>query len=181
MKLIVGLGNPGKKYENTRHNIGFFILDSYLKEVNWKDDKNAFIYKTKIFNEDVIFIKPTTFMNLSGVAVSYYKNFYKISLNDILIIHDDMDLEIGSIRLKKDSSSGGHNGIKNIIDNLNSKDFLRLKIGISKPEYDVIDYVLSKFSSQEIALINEKLSTIYNIIDDFIKNENVERLMNKYN
>ena len=163
MKLIVGLGNPGKKYENTRHNIGFFILDSYLKD------------------EDVIFIKPTTFMNLSGVAVSYYKNFYKISLNDILIIHDDMDLEIGSIRLKKDSSSGGHNGIKNIIDNLNSKDFLRLKIGISKPEYDVIDYVLSKFSSQEIALINEKLSTIYNIIDDFIKNENVERLMNKYN
>ena len=181
MKLIVGLGNPGKKYENTRHNIGFFILDSYLKEVNWKDDKNAFIYKTKIFNEDVIFIKPTTFMNLSGVAVSYYKNFYKISLNDILIIHDDMDLEIGSIRLKKDSSSGGHNGIKSIIKELKTDGFARLKIGIGKNKKMATDkYVLSEFSSNDLKIIKDNFDTFNSIIDEFIQN-GCESTMKNFN
>ena len=181
MKLIVGLGNPGKEYENTRHNIGFIILDAFLGEVSFKKDKLALIYKTKINDEDVLFIKPTTYMNLSGEAVNYYVNYYKIALSDILVIQDDFDLDLGTIRLKKDSSSGGHNGIKNIIENLNTKDFLRLKFGISKPKYDVIDYVLSKFSADEIKVINENLETTNKIINDFINNENIERLMNKYN
>lgn len=181
MKLIVGLGNPGKEYENTRHNIGYMVLDNYLENVKWKNDKFASIYKTKISNEDVLFIKPTTFMNLSGEAVSYYVNYYKITLKDILIIQDDMDLELGMLRLKTDSSSGGHNGIKNIIDHLNTKNFLRLKIGISKPKYDVIDFVLSKFNPEELKSVNESLIKTKSIIDDFINNENIERLMNKYN
>ncbi len=181
MKLIVGLGNPGKEYENTRHNIGYMVVDNYLDNVNWKNEKLAKIYKTKINNEDILFIKPTTFMNLSGEAVSYYMNYYKINLKDILVIQDDMDLELGIIRLKTDSSSGGHNGIKNIIEHLNSKSFLRLKIGISKPKYDVIDFVLSKFSQDELKIINESLNKSKLIINDFINNENIERLMSKYN
>lgn len=181
MKLIVGLGNPGKEYENTRHNIGYMVLNNYLENVKWKNDKFASIYKTKINNEDVLFIKPTTFMNLSGEAVSYYVNYYKITLKDILIIQDDMDLELGMLRLKTDSSSGGHNGIKNIIDHLNTKNFLRLKFGISKPKYDVIDFVLSKFNQDELKIINDSLIKTESIINDFINNVNIERLMNKYN
>lgn len=181
MKLIVGLGNPGKEYENTRHNIGFMTLNNFLNNVNWKKEKLAETYKTRINNEDVLFIKPNTFMNLSGEAVSYYVNYYKIELNNILVIQDDMDLELGTIRLKTASGSGGHNGIKNIIEHLNSNNFLRLKIGISKPKYDIIDYVLSKFSQDELKIINASIVKTQNIINDFINNENIERLMSKYN
>ena len=181
MKLIVGLGNPGKEYEKTRHNIGYMVIDNYITDVSWKNDKLANTYKTKINNEDVLFIKPTTFMNLSGEAVSYYVNYYKIELSNILIIQDDMDLELGKLRLKLNSADGGHNGIKNIIQNLNTKNFLRLKIGISKPENNVIDYVLSKFTNEEQKNLNESLNQTKNIINDFINNENIERLMNKYN
>ncbi len=179
--MIVGLGNPGKEYENTRHNIGFMALDTYLSNVTWKNDKFADTYKTKINNKDVLFVKPTTFMNLSGEAVKYYVNFYKIDIADLMVIHDDMDLNLGDIRIKVDSSSGGHNGIKNIIDNLKTKNFLRLKIGISKPQHDVIDFVLSKFNKNEQMIINESLIKTKDIIDDFINDENIERLMNKYN
>ena len=181
MKLIVGLGNPGKEYENTRHNIGFMVLDYYLQNVNWKNDKLAYTYKTKINGEDVLFIKPTTFMNLSGKAVSYYVNYYKIELKDILVIQDDMDLNLGIIRLKTNSSSGGHNGIKNIIEQLNSKDFLRLKIGISKPENNIVDFVLSKFTKEELDNLNKELPKTKNIINDFINSEDLERIMSRYN
>ena len=181
MKLIVGLGNPGKEYENTRHNIGFMTLDNYLGNISWKNDKNAYTYKTKINNEDVLFIKPTTFMNLSGIAVSHYVNYYKIALKDILIIQDDLDLDLGATRLKISSSSGGHNGIKSIIEHLNTKDFLRLKVGISKPNNDIIDFVLSKFNKEELQELNNTFTKTNNIINDFINNENIERLMNKYN
>jgi len=181
MKLIVGLGNPGKEYQNTRHNIGFMVLDDYLGNISWKEEKNGIIYKTKIRGEDVIFLKPTTFMNLSGHAVAHYLNYYKIDISNLLVIQDDLDLETGTIRLKNNSSSGGHNGIKSIIEQLNSKNFLRLKVGISKPKYDVINFVLSKFSKEEQEILNKNLNITKNIIDDFINNENIERLMNKYN
>ncbi len=181
MKLIVGLGNPGNEYAYTRHNIGFMTLDYYLRNVSWKNEKNGLIYKTKINQEDVLFLKPTTFMNLSGIAVSYYTNYYKIDINNILIIQDDLDLNLGTTRLKLGSSSGGHNGIKSIIEKLNTKDFLRLKIGISKPNNDVIDFVLSKFSKDELKVLDTTFNKTNSIIDDFINNEKVERLMNKYN
>lgn len=177
MKLIVGLGNPGQNYQNTRHNIGYMVLDNYLGNVNWKTDKLAYVYK----NNDVIYIKPTTYMNLSGSAVEHYLNYYKIEIKDLLVIQDDMDLDIGCIRLKKNSSSGGHNGIKDIIKFLNTNDFLRLKIGISKPDNDVIDYVLSKFNKEEQQILNDSFSKSNSILDDFINDIDVERLMNKYN
>lgn len=181
MKLIVGLGNPGNEYENTRHNIGYIVLDNYLGSISWKNDKQADIYKTKINNEDVLFIKPTTYMNLSGLAVAHYLKYYKIDIKDLLVIQDDLDLELGKIKLKTNSSSGGHNGIKNIIQNLNSSEFLRLKMGISKPNNDIIDYVLSNFSTEEQKIINKQLKITNNIIDDFINNESIEKLMNRYN
>lgn len=177
MKLIVGLGNPGKEYTNTRHNTGYMVLDNYLGNVNWKQDKLANVYK----NGDVIFIKPTTFMNLSGNAVEHYMNYYKIEIKDVLVIQDDMDLELGHIKLKINSSSGGHNGIKDIIQHLNTDEFLRLKVGISKAKYDVIDYVLSKFTKEEETILKETFNITNNILDEYINDETIERLMNKYN
>ena len=134
MKLIVGLGNPGKEYENTRHNIGFNVIDLYLKKNNLNLDKEKFngkYLKTNINNEEVIFLEPQTYMNLSGDSVLKIMNFYKINIEDILIIQDDLDLDLGKIKLKEKSSSGGHNGIKDIEQKLGSNSFKRLKIGIS--------------------------------------------------
>ena len=181
MKLIVGLGNPGEEYTNTRHNIGYMIVDSYLGKVKWRTKNNAFFYETEIDNEKVIFIKPLTFMNLSGEAVYKYKEYYNIDIKDILIIHDDLDLPVGTIRLKENSSDGGHNGIKSIIQCLKSNEFKRLKIGISNNKMiDTKDYVLGKFSKSEISELNKILDICQNIINDFSVLGFAD-LMNKYN
>lgn len=181
MKLVVGLGNPGNEYESTRHNIGFMILDSYLGNVKWKTKNNALYCEANINNEKYIFVKPLTFMNLSGDAVVKYKNYYDIDINDILVIHDDLDLPVGSIRLKENSSDGGHNGIKSIIKSLNSKEFKRLKIGISNnKEINTKSYVLGNFNKEELKVLNSLLETCYSIIEDFSKYSFGE-LMNKYN
>ena len=124
MKLIVGLGNPGETYKITRHNIGFMVIDHYINDNDWKTKWNSLYYEKTINNEKVIFIKPLTYMNLSGNAVAEYVNFYKLNLSDILIIQDDLDLKIGTYRLKNNSSDGGHNGIKSIIDKLGTKNFI---------------------------------------------------------
>lgn len=181
MKLIVGLGNPGKEYENTRHNIGYMVLDNYLNNPKYKKDKYADICKLKIENEDVLFIKPLTYMNLSGQAVRYYVDYYKINIEDILVIQDDLDLPTSTIRLKDGSSSGGHNGIKDIISSLSTNKFLRLKIGISKPSNNIIDFVLTKFSKEELNLLNQSFKKTEDIINEFIKGQTKEKLMNKYN
>ncbi len=181
MKLIVGLGNPDLKYQNTRHNIGFMVLDNYLGNITWKNKFNA-LYTTKdIYNEKVIFIKPLTYMNLSGNAVREFVNFYKINLEDILIIQDDLDLPLGKYRIKTNSSSGGHNGIKSIIENLGSNNFARLKIGISKNSHiPTKDYVLESFKKEELEILNNLYSRFNAILEDFI-HENITTLMNKYN
>lgn len=179
MKLIVGLGNPGTEYENTRHNIGFMILDNFVGNVRWKKNKIANYYKTKIADNDVLFLKPLTFMNLSGQAVSYFLKYYKIKPSDLLVIHDDMDLIFGKIRIKNNSSAGGHNGIKSIINELNNKEFYQLKFGISHPQNDnVIDYVLQKFSQKELDIIDSKQQVLKNIINDFIINKNKGLIIN---
>lgn len=181
MKLIVGLGNPGKEYENTRHNIGYMILDDYLKNEKWKKETLAFTLTKKINNENVIFIKPTTFMNLSGQAVQYYTKYYKIEPKDTLVIQDDMDLEIGKTRLKIKSSAGGHNGIKDIINHLQTDNFLRLKVGISKPQDNTIEFVLGKFSQKDQNILKKNMQKYHDIISDFIEGIDPERLMNRYN
>lgn len=180
MKLVVGLGNPGKEYSSTHHNIGFIVLDNYIGEDKWSLKFNG-LYITKLINgEKVIFLKPQSFMNLSGSVVKKFVDYYDISLDNILVIQDDLDLECGKLRLKKDSSAGGHNGIKDIIASLGSKDFLRLKIGISQSVGDTKDYVLSSFSKKEIGVLNENMSVYLSVIDDFL-DKDVSYLMNKYN
>ena len=181
MKLIVGLGNPGKEYENTRHNIGYMIIDNFVNSDNWKKESLAYVLKQTINNENVLFIKPTTYMNLSGQAVQYYLNYYKIDTKDLLVIQDDMDLDIGKVRLKLKSSAGGHNGIKDIIKNIKTDEFLRLKICISKPTNDTIEFVLGKFPKSDLEILKNNMNTYNQIITDFINNTKIETLMNRYN
>lgn len=181
MKLIVGLGNPGKEYDNTRHNIGFMVLDYYLGNVSWQQKFNA-LYTTSIVNgEKVYFIKPQTYMNLSGNSVAEFVNFFKIDYKDILVIHDDLDLPLGKYRVKANSSAGGHNGIKSIIERLGTNEFARLKIGIShNKEYDTKDYVLGHFNKEEQDELNKLLPTFNKIINSFI-NDDIKKVMNDYN
>ncbi len=181
MKLIVGLGNPGKEYEKTRHNIGYMIIDNFVNSDNWKKESLAYVLKQTINNENVLFIKPTTYMNLSGQAVQYYLNYYKIDTKDLLVIQDDMDLDIGKVRLKLKSSAGGHNGIKDIIKNIKTDEFLRLKIGISKSTNDTIEFVLGKFPKSDLEILKNNMNTYNQIITDFINNTKIETLMNRYN
>ena len=170
MKVIVGLGNPGKEYENTRHNIGFIILDSYLGKVKWKEDHKSLIYENVINDEKIIFVKPLTYMNNSGEAIKEILSYYKISTEDLLVIQDDIALELGKHRIKYDSSDGGHNGIKSIIKELNTNKVLRLKVGLAKEhEIDTISYVLGKLSRKEKNQISIDMKQYYEIISNFIK------------
>ena len=185
MKLVVGLGNPGNEYSKTRHNIGFQLLDyiASRNNIEFKSDKkfNAECAIYMVNGEKVHLIKPLSYMNLSGTVVSKYANFYNIDFSDILVIQDDLDMDFGKIRILYDSTSGGHNGIKNIIECLGTKEFTRLKIGISKTrEYDTKDYVLGKFSKEENDILTNIYSNLENIIDDFIELDN-DKLKQKYN
>lgn len=182
MRLIVGLGNPGREYENTRHNIGFMFLDYITHEANFSLNKkfNALEYETNINGEKILFIKPLTFMNLSGESVIKYVNFYKIKYQDILVIQDDLDMEIGRYKLLFNHGDGGHNGIKNIIKNINSREFLRLKIGISKDDINIKDYVLGKFNKDEMDKIADTFKKLADFINDYIS-LNRDLLTGKYN
>ncbi len=181
MKLIVGLGNPGNDYKDTRHNVGFLVLDSYLNTSDWKEKFNALYHEERINGEKVVFVKPLTYMNLSGDAVGQFVNYFDIDLNDILVIHDDLDLTFGTYKLKKNSSAAGHNGIKSIINRLGSDSFARLKIGISHDKsIDTKDYVLGKFSKSEKDKLTEMQKDFAKIIESFII-DGIERTMNIYN
>ena len=184
MKMVVGLGNPGKEYENTRHNAGFIIVDNYARVNNIENFQEKFngLY-TKVFlnGEYFILLKPLSYMNLSGTVVIKYANYFKIKPEDILVIQDDLDMPVGKIKVKFKGSSGGHNGIKNIIENLNTEMFPRFKVGIGKDNNILIkDYVLGKFSDEDKRKICEICKFSSNIIDDFIK-EDIEHVMSKYN
>lgn len=181
MKLIIGLGNPGKDYQNTRHNVGFLILDNYLGNVDWKEKFNALCFEKRINSEKVIFVKPLTFMNLSGNAVVKYVNYYNVNIDDILVIQDDLDLPFSTYKLKKNSSAGGHNGIKSIINCLGSQDFLRLKIGVSNNKsIDTKDYVLGRFSKEEKDKLDSLQKTFNEIIESFVI-VGISKTMNIYN
>lgn len=169
MKVIIGLGNPGKKYSLTRHNVGFIILDNYLGSVDWKEFHNSLIYDSIINNNKVIFVKPTTFMNNSGDAVLDILNYYKLTPDDILVIQDDIAIQLGKFRVKYDSTDGGHNGIKSIIKCLGTKKFLRLKIGLAKEsEIDTISYVLGKLTKKELNQLEIDFEKYKEIINKFI-------------
>lgn len=185
MKLIVGLGNPGKEYENTRHNLGFMVVDNYISKRgisdNWKSKFNGKYLETNIKGEKVIFLKPQSYMNLSGGVVSQFVNFYKIDISNILVISDDLDLLTGNYKLKSKGSCGGHNGLRDIERCLGTNEYKRLKVGISKDNhFDTKDYVLGKFSEEDNKIYSDVFSSLVDVLDDYFILE-FGNLMNKYN
>ena len=182
MKLIVGLGNKGNEYNNTRHNVGFMVVDNYINKNNLtlKSKLDGLYAETVINDEKVIFLKPQNYINLSGDVINKYIKYFKIDIKDILVIHDDMDLEIGTFKIRYKGGSAGHNGLKNIEANLKTNEYKRIKIGISKNNIDKVDYVLGKFNSTELEKLNKVIDITYNIIEDFVS-LSFENLMNKYN
>lgn len=182
MKLVVGLGNPGKEYENTRHNCGFKAIDYYSKinNLNYKKKFNSEYCENIVNNEKIILVKPLTYMNNSGSAVIKFINYYDVKINDILVIYDDINFEIGKFKIKRGGSSAGHNGIKSIISNIKTEDLYRVKIGISKNNISLENYVLSKFNKDEELKLNKVLDIISNVIYDF-SIKSIDELMEKYN
>ena len=188
MKIIAGLGNPGKKYDGTKHNTGFMALDYYLRKNSLTLEREKFegkYTKQKIAGADVILLEPQTFMNDSGRSVAQFARFFKVNPQEILIIHDDMDMPLGKIRIRANGKSGGHNGIKSIIRDLGTNDFNRLKIGIRHPdnvtEASVVSWVLSQFNTEQKTLMDEAFTTASEVITDFIAGKSSQYLMNKYN
>ena len=187
MKLIIGLGNFPSEYDNTKHNVGFMVVDAWLQKNNTFLDKNEFNGWFKKFSnkngESFIIAKPYTYMNLSGQFVQQITNFFKINHNDILIIADDLDTDLGNVRIRLSGSSGGHNGIKNIIELLGTENIKRIRIGISKPndKNQVINYVLKKFTNDELTKLKPCIEIATNFIDDFVNGVKFDKIMNKYN
>lgn len=181
--MIVGLGNPGTEYKNTRHNVGFMTINNMLSTLNVNCDSEKFkgeFTKVSINGEEVILAMPLTYMNLSGEFVLSISKFFKIKTEDILVIYDDLDTPVGNIRLKKKGSSGGQNGIKNIIDLLKTSEIKRIKIGIGKPKFETKKYVLSKFNNEEDKLIKSAIKKASAAAYDFIF-EDFEKVMSKHN
>jgi PTH1 family peptidyl-tRNA hydrolase len=181
MKLIIGLGNFQKKYENTRHNIGFMAIENFCKsnKITLNEEKfNGIYFKDK----EYIIAKPLTNMNLSGKFVSALVKFYKIDLNDILVIHDDVSFDVGNIKLKLNGSSGGQNGIRNIMELLKTQDIKRVKLGIGRDKKMILaDYVLSKFTDEEMKKLEDVFKETDKIISEFINGTTYDKIMNNFN
>ena len=185
MKIIVGLGNPGKEYEKTRHNTGFIVLDKLSEKFNIeikKEKSKALIGTGEINGEKVMLVKPQTFMNLSGEAVRGLVDFYKEDIENVVIIFDDIDLEIGKIRIKERGSAGTHNGMKSIVSHLGTEKFTRIKVGIGKPKgnIDLIGHVLGKFTEDELKTLENSTNNAVDAAIMIINNE-ISKAMNKYN
>lgn len=185
MIIVAGLGNPGRKYANTRHNVGFMVIDFIAKKLKTKfEDKDEFsLARTKIENKEVFLVKPKTYMNLSGRAIKSIlkEGIMKAFPYSLIVVHDDLDLPLGKIKIKKNGSSGGHKGVQSIIDMIGTKNFIRIKIGIGKdPLMDGAEYVLTAFSKKEKDIIKEKIPLAAEAIVTIIT-EGLEKAMNIYN
>ena len=184
MKLIVGLGNPGKEYENTRHNAGFMVMDALAKELNVSISNSKFkgeYVKLKYKGEDVVLLKPMTYMNLSGESVIQVMNFFKITSNDILVVYDDLDMPTGKLRLRENGSAGGHNGMKSIISHVGTQTFKRVRVGIDRhPRIKVVDYVLGKFTKDEQPHIQEGVENAVKAIVMYL-DKDFNSAMNTFN
>lgn len=183
MKLIVGLGNPGKEYELTRHNSGFRVLDAFADMVDVdfsREDFKGVYGKFKIDDEEIILFKPMTFMNLSGTAVQEIVHFFKIDISNILVVYDDMAIKPGDIRLRPSGSSGGQKGIQNIIDNLKTENIKRIRVGIGEPGPNAIDFVLGKPFGEDKAKIDDAISRASLAIREYLMHD-FASAMSKYN
>lgn len=185
MYLIVGLGNPEEKYSNTRHNMGFDVINALSKEYNIKVSKSkfdAFYGMGEIDDKKVILVKPQTFMNASGESIIKFKKFYKFSNKNIIVIYDDMDLNIGDIRLKAKGGPGTHNGMKSVVKNLNTEEFIRVRVGIGTPKYkdDMVNYVLEQIPRIEREILDKSIIKARDSIIEILEN-GIDRAMNKFN
>lgn len=185
MKLIIGLGNPEKDYAGTRHNMGFDVINELSKKYDIEVNKSKFksLYGDGVIEgKKVILLKPQTFMNLSGEAVYEIVSFYKLDLEDILVIYDDLDIEPGKIRVRKSGSPGSHNGIKSVTHYLKSNNFARVRVGIGKPEgsIDLIEYVIGGIDTEEKHLLKEGVDRATEAVIEILKND-INSAMNKYN
>lgn len=188
MKLFVGLGNPGKEYEWTRHNMGFVTLDKFAEMANGSFDHSDFkgqygIIKNPFFSEPILILKPQTFMNLSGTSVRPLADFYKLTPSDIVVVYDDMAIEEGSIRLRLDGSSGGHKGMQNIIDMFSSNQFRRIRVGIGEPpSKDSVNYVLGKPKGDSYDALDFATDNAAKALRDIAMDDsNFSKIMSKYN
>lgn len=187
VKMIVGLGNPGSKYEKTKHNIGFMAIDNIVKnlDVTFTDDKNfkAQIGSTFINHEKVYFVKPTTFMNNSGIAVKALLTYYNIDITDLIVIYDDLDMEVSKLRLRSKGSAGGHNGIKSIIAHIGTQEFNRIKVGIGRPlkGMTVINHVMDQFNTEDNIAISLTLDRVVNAVKFYLQENDFEKTMQKFN
>ncbi|MBO5712656.1 MAG: aminoacyl-tRNA hydrolase [Clostridia bacterium] len=186
MYIVVGLGNPDKKYLNTLHNIGFMAIDKVAEKLGVSFNKKGFKGQyliTTVNGEKVVLLKPQTYMNLSGESVLMAVNYYKVKPENLIVIYDDLDINIGSLRIRKNGSAGTHNGMKNIVSLLGSTEFPRFRVGI-KPENDsreIIDYVLSDIKSADVERFNEVLDKTSNAVVSLLKGDSIDVVMNKYN
>ena len=186
MKIFAGLGNPGSEYAATKHNVGFMLADKIAAETgagDWRNNFDALIAETFVDGEKILIVKPQTFMNLSGVAVGAVVNFYKVELSDLIVAHDDMDLPVGTIRIRPKGSGGGHRGIDSIIQNLGGRqDFPRIRIGIGRPpeNWEVNPHVLSPFNAADAEKISAALENLVPAALCIFR-EGINRAMNKFN
>ena len=187
MKLIVGLGNPDKEYLNTFHNLGFMAVDKALDALGLECNKSkcrALICETKIGREKVIFAKPQTYMNLSGESVRELINFYKIPLEDLIVVYDDYDMPKGTLRLRENGSAGTHNGMKNIVKELGSENFARIRVGF-RPQQEnkipLLNLVLSGIKAEDKPVFEKALTCASEAIVEFAKGQPFQRIMQKYN
>ena len=180
MHLIVGLGNIGEKYQLTRHNVGFMVIDEITKNLTTSNINNSNFQSTLLKSGYNLFSKPTTFMNNSGLAVHAIKEYYKIDLENIIVIHDDLDLPFGSVKFKIGGGHGGHNGLRSIDAHI-GKEYIRVRIGVGKPQdkADVANYVLNNFSKEELNKLPDIISHTINAIKA-LKSEDIEQVKTKF-
>lgn len=185
MRLIVGLGNPESDYSKTRHNMGFNVINKLSSQYNIEVNKSKFkaLYGSGLIEgEKVVLLKPQTFMNLSGEALIEAMNFYKITADELIVIYDDIDIDIGNIRIRKNGSAGTHNGMKSVISCINTEKFVRVRVGIGKPKdkMDMISYVLGHIPEEEQKELDKGIETAKDAVIEIVKN-NVDSAMNKFN
>ena len=185
MYIVAGLGNPGAEYSRNLHNLGFMTIDKLAEKYGVKFEKSGFSAKYSIINVNgvkVMFIKPQTFMNLSGVALRAAASYYKVPTGNIIVAYDDVDIPIGSVRIRQSGSAGTHNGMRSIVNELGSTEFPRVRIGI-KPDrpFSLIDYVLSNVRAEDVSIFDSAINVATDAIDEFIKGDSIEKIMCRHN
>lgn len=185
MKIIAGLGNPGAEYAHTKHNVGFMLVDALAEELGidaWREKFNALVAEGRIGAEKVLLVKPLTYMNESGRALAPLLDWYKLAPEELIVVHDDMDIAVGTIRLRRKGSAGGHNGIKSLLAHIGSQEFSRVRIGIGRPlpGWTVVRHVLAPFSAEDGPKVHEAIAYLLPAVECIVT-DGIDMAMNRYN